>query len=59
MGDRIRKARRAAGLTQAQLSEKLGLPVGTLTDWEQGRHKPPEWAVKLITEFIENVEKDS
>lgn len=52
MGARIKKARKLAGLTQAQFSEKLGIPVGTLADWEQGRHKPPEWAVKLITEYL-------
>ena len=58
MGERIKRARRAAGLTQAELSAKLKLPVSTLADWEQGRHKPPEWAVKLITDFIQKTESE-
>ena len=34
------KARREAGLTQAAVSEKTGIPLGTLRRWEQGQNEP-------------------
>ena len=45
----VRRARRAAGLTQAAFAERYGLAVGTLRDWEQGRVAPPLYAVAFLT----------
>lgn len=41
--------RSARGLTQATGAAKLGVPVGTLRDWEQGRRtpKPATWETIL------------
>lgn len=36
----LKEYRQKAGLSQVDLSELSGVPVGTLRDWEQGR-KPP------------------
>ncbi len=36
----IKDARKRAGLTQAQASEKSGIPLGTLRRWEQGINEP-------------------
>jgi transcriptional regulator with XRE-family HTH domain len=36
----LAKFRSAAGLTQAALSKKSGIPLRTLQDWEQGRSGP-------------------
>ena len=36
IGQRIRGARDAAGLTQADLAEKIGTRPGTISDWERG-----------------------
>jgi SOS-response transcriptional repressor LexA len=38
--DWIRVARKAAGLTQGQLGEKLGLTKGNVSAWETGKHAP-------------------
>lgn len=35
-----RRARAAAGLSQAEFAERFGIPAGTLRDWEQGRRVP-------------------
>lgn len=32
--------RRALDLTQEEFSERYGIPIGTLRDWEQGRSEP-------------------
>jgi len=34
------RARKATGLSQAAFAKRFGLAVGTVRDWEQGRHAP-------------------
>ncbi len=40
LGDRIAAAREAGGMTQAQLSRRLGVKKTTLADWEQDLSEP-------------------
>ena len=40
LGDRIAAAREAAGLTQAELAQRLGVRRPTLRDWEDDRAEP-------------------
>lgn len=40
IGDRIASARRFAGLTQAELGEKCGAHLQTVSKWERGMHMP-------------------
>ncbi len=37
----VRAARSALGLSQADFAVRIGTPVATLRDWEQGRFAPP------------------
>lgn len=39
-GDRIRNARKKAGLTQSELGEKLGVPFQSISQWERGKRHP-------------------
>jgi transcriptional regulator with XRE-family HTH domain len=39
-GDKLREARTAAGLTQAQLAEASGIPLGTIREYEQNKREP-------------------
>nr|DAO51953.1 MAG TPA: putative transcriptional regulator [Caudoviricetes sp.] len=50
--NKIKAAREAAGLTQAEVFEALHIPMRTLQDWENDRRTPPEWAERLITEKL-------
>ena len=36
----IRKLRKSAGLTQAQLAEKVGVSQATVSEWERGDYLP-------------------
>lgn len=50
---KIKSARLAAGLTQTQMSELLGIPKRTIEEWDRGSRKCPEWAERLIVEKLE------
>jgi len=39
-GRRVKRLRQAANLSQAELAEQAGVPIGTLRNWEQGRRVP-------------------
>ena len=39
-GPRVRALRRKSSLTQAQFAARLGLPVETIRNWEQGKRVP-------------------
>jgi putative transcriptional regulator len=39
-GERLRELRTGAGLTQAALAERSGLPVGSVRNYEQGIREP-------------------
>ncbi len=39
-GQRLQELREAAGLTQAALAEKSGVPLGSVREVEQGRREP-------------------
>ena len=40
LGDRLRKARLHAHLEQEEMAEKLGVTIGTISNWESGRVQP-------------------
>lgn len=39
-GERLKELRRAAGITQAELAEKLNLHLQTISKWERGLYEP-------------------
>ena len=55
--DDVKKARAAAGLTQAALAEWSGIPKRTIEDWETGKRTPPEYIQKLVIEKINSYNK--
>jgi putative transcriptional regulator len=48
----IKDMRTRAGMTQAQFAELLGVPKRTLENWEYGKSRCPEWAIKLINYYL-------
>lgn len=51
--NKIRFARKKAGLNIKQLAELIGAPYRTVQDWNNGKRKPPIWLQNLIVEKIE------
>ena len=40
MGEKIQQLREGRGLTQVQLAERSGVPLGSLRNYEQGLRQP-------------------
>ena len=59
MESKIKEARKAAGLTQQGMSEKLEIPKRNIENWETGKNKCPDWAEKLIVEKLEGMKMRS
>ena len=52
IGDRIRRAREAAGLSGAQLARRLGVKTQTVTSWETGRSEPRANRLTMLAGFL-------
>lgn len=48
----IKTARKAAGLTQAELAQKIGVTQGNLSAWETGRWEPEAATLKKLAETL-------
>lgn len=46
--EQLKEARKATGLTQAKLAEKLLIPRRNIEDWERDISAPPEWCQRLL-----------
>jgi transcriptional regulator with XRE-family HTH domain len=51
--EQLATARRALGLSQRKMAEKLGVDPATLMGWEAGRHQPTEKSIALIGKVLQ------
>ncbi len=51
MTEFIRHLRRRLGMTQEEFAHSLGITVGTVNRWENGRFRPSKLARATILEF--------
>ena len=52
VGELIKMARVAAGMTQADLSEKLGVPFQSVSQWERGTRNPKQATIQRIASAL-------
>ena len=52
----VRQARDATGMTQPAFAERIGTPLATLRDWEQGRFAPPGGVLCLLRLIVRRPE---
>ena len=50
--NKIRAARKAAGLSQTELAEKIGVVQSNVCRWERGAHRPQIDTLKKIAEAL-------
>ena len=48
----VAELRKITGLSQAKFSKKYHIRLSTLTAWEQGRNKTPEYVLFLLNELL-------
>ena len=46
--NKIKEARKEAGITQEKMSEMLEIPKRTIENWETGKNTPPVYVEKLV-----------
>lgn len=51
----IKRWRKNAFLTQAQMAQRLEIPQRTIESWEMGDRSPAPWAEKLIIEKLQQM----
>lgn len=52
-GQRLKMARKKAGLTQAELAAKLGIPYQSISQWERDLRQPKAETLEKIAEALE------
>jgi putative transcriptional regulator len=52
-GELVRTLRRDLGLTQEEFAHELGITVGTVNRWENGRFRPSKLARATLTELAQ------
>ncbi len=48
----IKELRKRIGMDQSAFSEYTGIPVGTISNWEQRRRTPPIYIINLLERLI-------
>lgn len=52
-GDEIRRIRESTGMNRKEFAEYFGIPYPTITDWELGHRKMPDYLLRLIAYKVE------
>lgn len=52
-GDEIRRIRESTGMNRKKFAEYFGIPYPTITDWELGHRKMPDYLLRLIAYKVE------
>ena len=52
LGEKVRKERKLAGLTQEQLAEKLGVSINAVSKWERGLNLPDVSLMKELCDIL-------
>lgn len=52
LGEKLRRLRKAQGLTQGELAEKVGVSINTIVRYETGKYSPKVKILELITKEL-------
>lgn len=55
--DKVRAARKAAGLTQQGMADLTLIPVRTIQDWEAGVRTPPPYVQRFVLNELETLKQ--
>lgn len=55
--EKLKKAKKAAGLTQQKMAEQMSIPKRTIEEWERGNNVPPEYVQRLVLNELQTLAK--
>ncbi len=53
MHKELKEMRKTVGMTQKEFAEYFQIPKRTLEDWESGKHKMPDYLLRLMLYKLE------
>lgn len=55
--EKLKTARKAAGLTQQGMAERTLIPFRTIQQWEGGLRTPPDYVQRFVLNELESLKK--
>lgn len=55
--EKLKAARKAAGLTQQKMADRTEIPRRTIQDWEAGTMTPPPYVQRFVLNELESLKK--
>jgi DNA-binding transcriptional regulator YiaG len=55
--DKLKAARKAAGLSQQAMADRMEIPLRTIQDWEAGKRTPPGYVQRFVLNELEGLKK--
>ena len=56
--EHFKRARLAAGITQADMSKLMEIPLRTVESWEVGKRTPPPYVQRFILNELESIARE-
>lgn len=55
---RLKAAKKAAGLTQQKMADQMLIPKRTIEEWERGNNVPPEYVQRFVLNELESLQEN-
>lgn len=55
--EKLKTARKAAGLTQQSMADRTLIPFRTIQQWEGGQRVPPDYVQRFVLNELESLKK--
>lgn len=56
--ERLKAARKAAGMTQHEMADRTLIPFRTVQQWEGGQRTPPPYVQRFVLNELESMRKE-
>ncbi len=55
--EKLKAARKAAGMTQQGMADRMLIPFRTIQQWEGGQRTPPAYVQRFVLNELESMKK--
>lgn len=56
--EKLKAARKAAGMTQHEMADRTLIPFRTVQQWEGGQRTPPPYVQRFVLNELESIRKE-